>query len=86
MTEKKPFHPGRAQDIIPASVEGDFLTLTCMPGAEVMLGETMAIIILKTMENQCIGIPMVMQTVSDLHGLLRELLRLMLAPDTGSIQ
>jgi hypothetical protein len=30
MTEQKPFHPGRAQDVIPASAEGEFLTPVCI--------------------------------------------------------
>jgi hypothetical protein len=86
MTEQKPFHPGRAQDVIPASAEGDFLTPVCIPGAELLMGEKMVIVVLKTMDNQRIGIPMVMQTVSDLHALLGEVLRQMQAPEGGPVQ
>lgn len=86
MSEPKPFHPGTAVDILPPDAEGDFLTPVCMPGAEMFLGETMAIVVLKTMENQRIGIPMVLQTVSNLHDLLGEVLRQMQAPEGGSTQ
>jgi hypothetical protein len=86
MAEQKPFHPGTAVDLLAPGAEGDFLIPVCMPGAELLMGEKMAIVVLKTMENQRIGIPMVMQTVSDLHGLLGEVPRQMQAPEGGSVQ
>lgn len=86
MSDPKPFRPSDAE---PASLdppEGDFMMSFCVPGAEILMGEDLAVLVLPNQEGQRLGLPMSLQTVSDLHALLGEALRTQQAPEGGSVQ
>ena len=86
MADRKPFRPTDAKQAFPESIEGDFMLPFCVPGAEILMGEDLAVIVVPTQERQRVGIPMDLQTVSDLHALLGEALRMLQAPEGGSVQ
>ena len=58
----------------------------CVPGAEMLMGEDLAVVVVSTVEDQRVGIPMGLQAISDLHALLGEALRMLQAPEGGSVQ
>jgi hypothetical protein len=86
MADQKPFRPTDAKEAFPEPVEGDFMLPFCVPGAEILMGEDLAVIVVPTQERQRVGIPMDLQTASDLHALLGEALRMLQAPEDGSVQ
>ncbi|NEU13573.1 hypothetical protein G3T14_15745 [Methylobacterium sp. BTF04] len=57
-----------------------------LPAPELMMGEGLAVIVLTTVEDQRVGIPMGHQALSDLHKIIGEALRLLRAPEGGSVQ
>lgn len=86
MSDRKPFRPSNAKEAFPKPVEGDFMLPFCVPGAEMLMGEDLAVIVVSTVEDQRVGIPMGLQAISDLHALLGEALRMLQAPEGGSVQ
>ena len=86
MGDQKPFRPTEAKQAFSEPTEGDFMLPFCVPGAEILMGEDLAVIVVPTQERQRVGIPMDLQTVSDLHALLGEALRMLQAPEDGSVQ
>ncbi|KQP82876.1 hypothetical protein [Methylobacterium sp. Leaf117] len=86
MTEPKPFRLTEAEKAFPDRRKGDFMVPYCVPGAQIHMGEQIAVVVVPTQEGQRIGLPMDLQTVSDLHALLGEALRMLQAPEGGSVQ
>lgn len=84
IAEPPPFRADTAKD----AVEGDgyFLLPICGPKPSLMLGESLAIIVLTTVEGRRVGIPLGMQGLSDLHQVTHEALRLMQTTDEGTVQ
>ncbi|CAO4152390.1 hypothetical protein DHODJN_18275 [Methylorubrum extorquens] len=67
MAAQKPFRPSDTEEAFPELVEGDFMLPFCVPGAEILMGEDLAVIVVPTQERQRVGIPMDLQSVSDLY-------------------
>ena len=86
MTEPKPFHPSKAKDVLTDASEGDVLRPIVLPNPDIMMGENLAIVVLTTIEDQRVGIPMGYQAISNLHQLLGAALRILQKPEGGSIQ
>jgi hypothetical protein len=86
MTEPKPFHPDQAAEPFPPGTTGDFLLPICMPKPDLMMGESLAILVVTTVEDQRVGIPMGHQALSDLREIIDEALRMLEAPEGGSVQ
>ncbi|ABY28528.1 hypothetical protein Mext_0100 [Methylorubrum extorquens PA1] len=86
MADQKAFRPTSAEKAFPEPIEGDFMLPFCVPGAEILMGKDLAAIVVPTQERQRVGIPMDLQTVSDLYALLGEALRMLQAPEDGSVQ
>ncbi|MHC2016352.1 hypothetical protein [Methylobacterium sp. CM6247] len=86
MAEKKPFRSSEAQEVFPPGTEGDFILPICLPEPELMVGEMLAIILFETIEGQRVGVPVGVETLADLHQLLGEALRLLQAPEGGTVQ
>ncbi|KQO68004.1 hypothetical protein [Methylobacterium sp. Leaf89] len=86
MSEQKPFRPSVAKEARSDASEGDVLLPLMMPKPDLMMGERMAIVILTTVEDQKVGIPMGHQGVSDLYEISGEALRMLQAPEGGSVQ
>ena len=86
MAAQKPFRPSDTKEAFPEPVEGDFMLPFCVPGAEILMGEDLAVIVVPTQERQRVGIPMDLQSVADLYALLGEALRRLQAPEGGSVQ
>ena len=84
MSEQKPFLPSKAKDALPD--EGDFLLPICLPGPGLLMGEDLAVVVLNTLQGQRVGIPLGLQAVSDLREVLDEALRMMQAPEGGTVQ
>ena len=84
MADSPPFRPDKAKDAIEG--EGDFLLPICEAKPSLLMGETMAVIVLATVEGQRVGIPLGMQGLSDLHEITREGLRLLQAKGEDSLQ
>ncbi|MBK3406315.1 hypothetical protein H0176_23400 [Methylorubrum populi] len=83
MAEPPPFRPDQAKDAIDG--EGDFLLPICEPKPGLMMGESLAVIVLTTVEGQRVGVPLGMQGLSDLHEVTREALRMLRAKDGDSV-
>ena len=86
MSDQKPFLPDQAAEPFPPGTTGDFLLPICLPKPELMMGEDLAVVVLTTIEDQRVGIPMGHQALSDLRGLIDEALRMLQAPEGGSVQ
>ncbi|WHQ68526.1 hypothetical protein [Methylorubrum extorquens] len=84
MVESPPFRPDRAKDAIEG--DGDFLLPICAPKPGLLMGESLAVIVLTTVEGQRVGLPIGMQGLSDLHEVTREALRMLQAKDKDSLQ
>ncbi|WP_252871049.1 hypothetical protein [Methylorubrum extorquens] len=50
------------------------------------MGESLAVIVLTTVEGQRVGVPLGMQGLSDLHQVTREALRMLQAEDGDTVQ
>ena len=86
MTDPKPFRPLEAKEAFAELVQGDFMLPFCVPGAEILMGEDLAVLVVPNQEGQRLGLPMELQTVAELHTLLGEALRMLQAPEGGSVQ
>jgi hypothetical protein len=86
MAGQAPFQPLEAEDLFPEPEKGDFLAPLALPSPNLMIGESMAILVFTTVEEQRIGVPMGHQALSDLHASIGEALRLLQAPEYGSVQ
>ncbi|MGW9822489.1 hypothetical protein ACUXK4_005084 [Methylorubrum extorquens] len=84
MVESPPFRPDRAKDAIEG--DGNFLLPICAPKPGLLMGESLAVIVLTTVEGQRVGVPIGMQGLSDLHEVTREALRTLQAKDKDSLQ
>ncbi len=84
MSDSPPFRPDKAKDAIEG--DGDFLLPICVPKPGLLMGESLAVIVLTTVEGQRVGVPLGMQGLSDLHEVTREALRLLQAKDGDSVQ
>ncbi|KQO91042.1 hypothetical protein ASF33_18335 [Methylobacterium sp. Leaf92] len=84
MVESPPFRPDRAKDAIEG--DGNFLLPICAPKPGLLMGESLAVIVLTTVEGQRVGVPIGMQGLSDLHEVTREALRMLQAKDKDSLQ
>lgn len=84
MPDSTPFRPDKAKDAIDG--DGDFLLPICEPKPELLMGESLAVIVLTTVEGQRVGVPLGMQGLSDLHEITREALRLLQAKDGDVVQ
>ncbi|MEE7451393.1 hypothetical protein MRF4_28460 [Methylobacterium radiotolerans] len=86
MTDRKPpFRPTEAVDTL-GEVEGDFVLPLCLPGANLLIGEDLAMLVLDTIHGQRVGLPLSPQGAADLHAVLGEALRLLQARDRGPVQ
>lgn len=86
MAERKPFRSSGAKEVFPPGTEGDFILPICMPETNLLVGEDLAILQFETIEGQRVGVPLGIDALSDLHALLGEALRLMSAPEGGTLQ
>ncbi|KQO89625.1 MAG: hypothetical protein ACAH20_21845 [Methylobacteriaceae bacterium] len=84
MADSPPFRPDTAKDAVEG--DGDFLLPICVPKPGLLMGESLAVIVLTTVEGQRVGVPLGMQGLSDLHEVTREALRLMQATDEDTLQ
>ncbi|MEN3229167.1 hypothetical protein PUR21_16240 [Methylorubrum rhodesianum] len=84
MAEPPPFRPDKAKVAIEG--DGDFVLPLCEPKPGLLMGESLAVIVLTTVEGQCVGVPLGMQGLSDLHEITREALRLLQAKDGDVVQ
>ncbi|QDI81686.1 hypothetical protein E8E01_15180 [Methylorubrum populi] len=84
MSDSPPFRPDKAKDAIEG--DGDFLLPICEPKPGLLMGESLAVIVLTTVEGQRVGVPLGMQGLSDLHEITREALRLLQAKDGDVVQ
>lgn len=84
MADRTAFRPDKAKDAIEG--EGDFLLPICEPKPNLLMGESLAVIVLTTVEGQRVGLPLGMQGLSDLHKVTREALRLLQAKGGDSVQ
>ncbi|KQQ12423.1 hypothetical protein ASF56_04450 [Methylobacterium sp. Leaf122] len=84
MADSPPFRPDTAKDAIEG--DGDFLLPICAPKPGLLMGESLAVIVLTTVEGQRVGVPLGMQGLSDLHEVTREALRMLQATDKDSVQ
>ncbi|MCC0809423.1 hypothetical protein FPV16_25035 [Methylobacterium sp. W2] len=86
MAERKPFLSNTAKDVFPPGAEGDFILPVCMPNPNLLIGESLAVILVETVEGQRVGVPFSIEALSGLHELLGEALRLLSAPEGGTVQ
>lgn len=86
MAVQKPFMPSEAKEVFAAPDPGDFLLPICLPSPDLMMGENLAIVIVTTVEDQRVGIPMGHQALSDLREIIDEALRMLQVPEGGSVQ
>lgn len=84
MVDSPPFRPDRAKDAIEG--DGDFLLPICVQKPGLLMGESLAVIVLTTVEGQRVGLPLGMQGLSDLHEITREALRMLQAEDGDTVQ
>ena len=86
MSEREPFDISQTKDVLQDASEGDVLLPMMMPKPDILIGEHLAVVVLTTIEDQRVGIPMGHQAISDLHDLLGVALRQLQAPEGGSVQ
>jgi hypothetical protein len=74
-----PFRLETAKDALEG--DGDFLLPVCEAEPDLIIGEDFAVIVLTTIGDQRVGLPIGMQGLSDLHEVTRKAMRLMQADD-----
>ncbi|MCP2080780.1 UNVERIFIED_ORG: hypothetical protein J2W74_001966 [Methylorubrum zatmanii] len=84
MAHSPPFRPDTAKDAIEG--DGDFLLPICVQKPGLLMGESLAVIVLTTVEGQRVGVPLGMQGLSDLHEVTREALRMLQADGEDTVQ
>lgn len=85
MSAPKPFKVEHTVEALP-SVEGDYLLPLCLPGLELQMGQTIACLVLRTIEGQRVGVPMGHQALSELREVITEALRMLQAGDGDAVQ
>lgn len=86
MRHQKPFEIAEADDAFADAATNDVLLPAMIGKPDMLLGQRLAVVVVTTINGRRVGIPMGHQMVSDLHALLGEALRMIEAPDGGSLQ
>lgn len=86
MTQPKPFRPDTA---VPVPLDGrkrDFIPPICIPDPELQVGEGFAVLVLTTVEGQRVGVPIGVNALEHLQGIVAEGLRMLRAGDGDEVQ
>jgi hypothetical protein len=86
MRHRKPFEIAEADDAFTDAATNDVLLPAMTGKPDMLLGHRLAVVVVTTIDGRRVGIPMGHQLVSDLHSLLSEALRMLQAPEGGSVQ
>ncbi|MCJ2034537.1 hypothetical protein [Methylobacterium sp. J-068] len=86
MSDTKPFLLTAALDALPKGAVGDFLMPLCKSDVGLMMGLDLAVAVLTTIEGQRVGVPLTLESIPSLRTLLTEALRMLQAPEGGSVQ
>ena len=77
MAAPKPFRPDKAAHVQFGELHTDFILPICMPDPELMVGEDLAVLVVTTVEGQRVGVPLGVNALAHLQGVITAALRML---------
>jgi hypothetical protein len=81
MTQPNPFRPDKAARVQFGELHTDFILPICMPDPELQVGDALAVLVVTTVEGQRVGVPIGVNALEHLQGIVEAGLRLVQAGD-----
>ena len=85
MTDFAPFRPDKAAHVQFGELHTDFILPICLPDPEIMVGDALAVLVVTTVEGQRVGVPIGMNALPHLQGIVAEGLRMLRAGDGDAV-
>ncbi|QGY05536.1 hypothetical protein MMSR116_29315 [Methylobacterium mesophilicum SR1.6/6] len=76
MTDPKPFRPDKAAHVKFGDLHTDFILPICLPDPELMVGDALAVLVVTTVEGQRVGVPIGVNALEHLRGIVEAGLRM----------
>ena len=77
MTDLAPFRPDKAAHVQFGEPHSDFILPICLPDPELMVGEALAVLVVATVEGQRVGVPIGVNALEHLRGIVEAGLRML---------
>ena len=85
MTDPTPFRPDRAAHVQFGDLHTDFILPICLPDPELVVGDALAVLVVTTVEGQRVGVPIGVNALEHLRGIVEAGLRVLQAGDKGEL-
>jgi len=77
MAASQPFRPDKAAHVQFGELHTDFILPICLPDPELQVGEALAVLVMTTVEGQRVGVPIGVNALEHLRGIVAEGLRVL---------
>lgn len=86
MTDLTTFRPDKAAHVQFGELHTDFILPICLPDPELMVGDALAVLVVTTVEGQRVGVPMGVNALEHLRGIVEAGLRVLREDEPGASQ
>ena len=83
MTRASAFRPDKAAHVQFGELHTDFILPICLPDPELMVGDALAVLVVTTLEGQRVGVPMGVNALQHLRGIVEAGLRVVAKDSQG---
>ena len=84
MTEPKPFRPDKAASVQFGELHTEFILPICLPDPELQVVDALAVLVVTTVEGQRVGVPIGVNALTHLQGVITEALRMLQADEDAT--
>lgn len=81
MTEPTTFRPDKAARVQFGELHTDFILPICLPDPELQVGDALAVLVVTTVEGQRVGVPIGVNALEHLQGIVKAGLQMLSAGD-----
>ncbi|MCJ2020581.1 hypothetical protein MKK84_24660 [Methylobacterium sp. E-065] len=85
MTDPKPFRADKAAYLQLGELHTDFILPICLPDPELMVGDALAVLVVTTVEGHRVGVPIGVNALEHLKGIVEAGLRVLQEEDGGEM-
>ncbi|MFB0491260.1 hypothetical protein ABIE45_003846 [Methylobacterium sp. OAE515] len=86
MTALAPFRPDKAANVQFGELHTDFILPICLPDPELQVGDVLAVLVVTTVEGQRVGVPIGVNALEHLKGIVEAGLRVARAGERDATQ
>jgi hypothetical protein len=86
MVTPKPFRPDKGARVQFGELHTDFILPICLPDPELQVGDALAVLVVTTVEGQRVGVPIGVNGLDHVQGIVAEGLRMLRAGDGDEVQ